>query len=192
MKLSTILIIPAIVAAFGTLQAEGFGKPYVYKPRTDIPHCDSPAHTANPGSKCYRNIYQTYDVEEDFVGSARSKYPHCDSPAHKANPGSKCYRSIYKTYDVEEDFAGATPPANRRCSPFYSNIRCPSGSVKKFVLNSAEPWCERIPVCYVAEPVPHARSNRLRRRAVQLNEEDVGRLENVQEYVRDWTRPSYH
>jgi hypothetical protein len=177
MKFSTLLIIPAIVAAFGGLQAEGFGKPYVHKPRTDMPHCDSPSR--KPGSSCYRN---KWDVQEDFVGaSARTKYPHCDSPAHKAIPGSKCYRNIYKTYDVQEDSVGATPPA-KRCKPFYSNIRCPSGSVKKFVLNSAQPWCDRIPVCYVAEPVPYARSNRLRRKYVQLDEED-------DEYV-GWKYPS--
>jgi hypothetical protein len=127
------------VAAFGGLQAEGFGKPYVHKPRTDMPHCESPSR--KPGSSCYRN-----------------------------------------KWDVQEDFVGATPPA-RRCKPFYSNIRCPSGSVKKFVLNSAQPWCDRIPVCYdVAEPVPYGRANRLRRKSIQLDEED-------DEYV-GWNYPS--
>merc|ERR1719502_2393429 len=63
MKLSTLLIISAIVAAFGSLQAEGFGgTPYKPKPR-NIPHCDSPAHTRKPGSKCYRNHF---DVHGDF------------------------------------------------------------------------------------------------------------------------------
>ena len=63
MKLSTLLIISAIVAAFGSLQVEGFGTPYKPKPRTDIPRCDSPAHTRKPGSRCY---LPRYDVHGDF------------------------------------------------------------------------------------------------------------------------------
>ena len=35
MKLSTLLIISAIVAAFGSLQVEGFWNPHKPKPRTD-------------------------------------------------------------------------------------------------------------------------------------------------------------
>ena len=66
MKLATLLTIPAILAAFGSLQVEGFGTPYKRKPRTDIPHCDSPAHTGKPGSRCYRN---RFDVQEEFVGN---------------------------------------------------------------------------------------------------------------------------
>lgn len=54
------------------------------------------------------------------------------------------------------------PPANR-CRRFHSNIKCPVGSVKKFVLNSAQPGCNRIPVCYVvAKPVPQPRSKMLK------------------------------
>ena len=64
MKLSTLLIISAIVAAFGSLQVEGFGTPYKPKPRTDIPHplC-AIRDTIKPGSRCDRN---RYDVQEDF------------------------------------------------------------------------------------------------------------------------------
>ena len=62
MKLSTLLIISAIVAAFGSLQVEGFGTLHKPKPRT-IPYQDSPAHTRKPGSKCYRNHN---DVQEDL------------------------------------------------------------------------------------------------------------------------------
>ena len=63
MKIQFLLL---AVAAFGSLQVEAFGSlpPYKPPPRT-IPHCDSPAHTGKPGSRCYRN---RYDVEEDFVG----------------------------------------------------------------------------------------------------------------------------
>ena len=63
MKIQFLLL---AVAAFGSLQVEAFGSlpPYKPPPRT-IPHCDSPAHTGKPGSRCYRN---RYDVQEDFVG----------------------------------------------------------------------------------------------------------------------------
>ena len=77
MKLSTLLIISAIVAAFGSLQVEGFGTPYKPKPRTDIPRCDSPAHTRKPGSRCYLPRYDVHgdfnqfdEDDDEFVGNA--------------------------------------------------------------------------------------------------------------------------
>ena len=77
MKLSTLLIISAIVAAFGSLQVEGFGTPYKPKPRTDIPRCDSPAHTKKPGSRCYLPRYDVHgdfnqfdEDDDEFVGNA--------------------------------------------------------------------------------------------------------------------------
>lgn len=65
------------------------------------------------------------------------------------------------------------PPANR-CRPFYKNIQCPLGSEKKFILNSAQPGCDKIPVCYVSERVPHTRASMLKdyaNRFGQLNED---------------------
>ena len=53
------------------------------------------------------------------------------------------------------------PPANR-CRRFYKNIQCPLGSEKKFVLNSAQPGCDKIPVCYVSERVPNTRAGMLK------------------------------
>jgi hypothetical protein len=68
------------------------------------------------------------------------------------------------------------PPANR-CRPFHTNIECPVGSLKQFVLNSAQPGCNRIPVCYaVAKPVPQTRSKMLKDYANKFDalDEDVG------------------
>lgn len=56
------------------------------------------------------------------------------------------------------------PPANR-CRPFYKNIKCPVGAARKYVVNSEQPGCDRIPVCYVMyadRSVPVIRSKMLR------------------------------
>eukprot|EP00943_MAST-04B_sp_MAST-4B-sp1_P002732 g2732.t1 len=89
------------------------------------------------------------------------------------------------------------PPANR-CRPFHTNIECPVGSLKKFVLNSAQPGCNRIPVCYaVAKRVPQTRSKMLKdyvnrfdrldaaagRPIIYDQEDDVGIS------LRPWTPP---
>ena len=84
MKLSTLLIISAIVAAFGSLQVEGFGTPYKPKPRTDIPRCDSPAR--KQGQRCY---LPRYDVHGDFNQFDEDDEKNSDKN-HDIVDGSQC------------------------------------------------------------------------------------------------------
>ena len=80
-------MICAFVAAFGGLQAEGFGKPYV-PPKRTLPHCDEPHR-----GPCYRRKYdvmENNDEEMDDIGVTRSW-----------NPQFPRDRPVFHPYDEE-------------------------------------------------------------------------------------------